>query len=100
VSYQFLSHKLEAVTSVRRFIEGGAFPAYPLNVMMETSNLCDLKCAMCGPFSSLNALRLFSIKAEQRGFMDPAVVRSAQDVARFDRANLWLRRADHQSGFR
>jgi pyruvate-formate lyase-activating enzyme len=80
VSYQFLSHKLEAVTSVRRFIEGGAFPAYPLNVMMETSNLCDLKCAMCGPFSSLNALRLFSIKAEQRGFVDPAVVRSAQDI--------------------
>jgi hypothetical protein len=48
---------------------GKEAPRFPANVFLEVSNLCDLKCAMCGPFSALNPHRLLSLREEERGFM-------------------------------
>ncbi len=65
----FVQEKYETISSIRDFMKGGAAPKFPANLFFEVSNLCDLKCAMCGPFSALNDMRLFSLKEEERGFM-------------------------------
>ena len=65
----YTSAKLETLVSARRFVEGGPVPAYPMNVFLEVSNFCNLRCAMCQPFSNLNPQRLSSIRIEERGFM-------------------------------
>lgn len=66
----YLDHKLESFLSMQKFCEGETpYPAYPANLYLETSNLCDMKCAMCGPFSSMNPSRLYALKREERGFM-------------------------------
>lgn len=62
--------KLEAISSYADFCQGGPDPAYPLEVFLELSNLCDLKCAMCVEFSALSPHRLNMIKAKNRGFME------------------------------
>lgn len=41
-----------------------------MEVFLEVSNLCDMKCAMCPTFSELSPHRLFSIKEQERGFID------------------------------
>ena len=64
------SQKLEAINSYAEFCDGGPDPAYPLEVFLELSNLCDLKCAMCVEFSALSPLRLNVLKARSRGFME------------------------------
>ncbi|MEM7018185.1 MAG: hypothetical protein AAF512_12700, partial [Pseudomonadota bacterium] len=45
-------------------------PAWPLELFLEISNLCDLKCAMCGTFSGLNKKRFIHLKQIERGFLD------------------------------
>lgn len=61
--------KRETVDSIRKFMSGEQAPPYPAKVFLEVSNLCDLKCAMCGPFSALSQTRFSSLGAEHRGFM-------------------------------
>jgi MoaA/NifB/PqqE/SkfB family radical SAM enzyme len=67
---QFGPAKLEAIRSYGDFCRSGVFPAYPLELFLEISNICDLKCAMCVQFSALNVHRLDMIKGTARGFMD------------------------------
>ncbi|BCU05743.1 Stf0 family sulfotransferase [Allochromatium tepidum] len=61
------------LASIERFAawaEGGAPPDAPLELFLEISNLCDLKCAMCPTFSGLSPSRLYSIKEQERGLLD------------------------------
>jgi MoaA/NifB/PqqE/SkfB family radical SAM enzyme len=67
---QFAPDKIEAIRSYADFCRTGTSPAYPLEIFLEISNICDLKCAMCVQFSALNAHRLNQIKRTSRGFMD------------------------------
>lgn len=67
---QFAGNKVEAVRSYAEFCRTGTSPAYPLEIFLEISNICDLKCAMCVQFSALNSQRLNQIKRTSRGFMD------------------------------
>lgn len=62
--------KLDAIASYAEFCRTGTSPAYPLEIFLEISNVCDLKCAMCVQFSALNVHRLNQIKGTARGFMD------------------------------
>jgi MoaA/NifB/PqqE/SkfB family radical SAM enzyme len=66
----YASRKIDAIASYAEFCRGGAFPAYPLEMFLEISNLCDLKCAMCVQFSALNARRFESLRATDRGFFE------------------------------
>src|SRR5215207_3271322 len=66
----FATDKIEAIRSYADFCRTGASPAYPLEIFLEISNICDLKCAMCVQFSALNAQRFNQIKSTSRGFMD------------------------------
>ncbi|MCW5735402.1 MAG: radical SAM protein [Enhydrobacter sp.] len=69
-SAQFAGDKIESIRSYADFCRTGTSPAYPLEIFLEISNICDLKCAMCVQFSALNAQRLSQIKRTARGFMD------------------------------
>lgn len=63
--------KRETVESLFAYLEGETDqPAWPMELFLEVSNLCDLKCAMCPTFSPLNDKRFENLKAEQRGLMD------------------------------
>lgn len=62
--------KAVSVASYAEFCKKGTLPAYPLEIFLEISNVCDLKCAMCVQFSALNPLRQKIIKGTRRGFMD------------------------------
>lgn len=66
---RYFDAKLQTLLSVKRFVQGGAVPKYPMMLFLEVSNYCNLTCAMCYPFSRLNPGRLHEIAAEQRGFM-------------------------------
>ena len=66
---QYTQQKYDTIASIEGFLKGENYPKYPANLFLETSNLCDLKCAMCGPFSALNSTRMFALKNEERGFM-------------------------------
>ena len=61
--------KQETVRSFAHFAQGGSTPDWPSELFLELSNVCDLKCAMCQEFSSLNPLRYFNLRQENRGFM-------------------------------
>jgi len=73
-SSAFADDKAQAIRSYAEFCEAGKIPAYPLELFLEISNICDLKCAMCVQFSALNANRLNQIKGTARGFMDQGEV--------------------------
>lgn len=79
----YTTQKLEALDSVRRFVEGGSSPAYPMMVFMESSNLCNLRCAMCEPFSPLNPFRASRIRSEDRGFMSMETARCVEELLPF-----------------
>lgn len=66
---RYIDAKQQTLLSVKRFVQGGSAPLYPMMLFLEVSNFCNLTCAMCGPFSRLNPGRLIEIAAEQRGFM-------------------------------
>jgi MoaA/NifB/PqqE/SkfB family radical SAM enzyme len=68
LSYKQL--KRETLDSFVAFAQGGPDPLWPAEVFLEVSNLCDLKCAMCGVFSRLNPNRFTILRQEDRGFMD------------------------------
>ena len=77
---KYVQQKYETIESITRFLKGEEYPKYPANVFLETSNLCDLKCAMCGPFSALNATRMFALKDQERGFMQTPEGLNLEDV--------------------
>lgn len=62
--------RLAAIERFAAWAEGGAPPDSPLELFLEVSNLCDLKCAMCPTFSGLSPSRLYSIKEQERGLLD------------------------------
>ena len=63
--------KLAAIRSFHAFC-GGAIPApaWPLELFLEASNVCDLKCAMCREFSAYHLHRPAGLRATPRGFLD------------------------------
>lgn len=63
-------YKQEAFQSFFNFAEGGEFPSWPLELFLEVSNICDLKCAMCPTFSALSPNRFVNISTTDRGLMD------------------------------
>jgi sulfatase maturation enzyme AslB (radical SAM superfamily) len=67
---EFISHKQKTVSSINDFLNGKErHPRFPLEIFLEISNVCNLKCAMCSVFSELNPYRLVALKAEDRGFL-------------------------------
>jgi MoaA/NifB/PqqE/SkfB family radical SAM enzyme len=64
------AYKLETILSYAQFCAGEGIPAYPLEIFLEVSNLCDLKCAMCFQFSALNTNRFKQLKSQDRGFLE------------------------------
>jgi uncharacterized Fe-S cluster-containing radical SAM superfamily protein len=64
-----LSAKAATIRSYAEFCAGRDMPAHPLEVFIEISNVCDLKCVMCAEFSALSPERLTKLKAKQRGFL-------------------------------
>ena len=69
-----LADKAETIRSFQAFAEGREMPAWPAELFLEISNICDLKCAMCPTFSALNPHRLFALKDAERGFLDTDTV--------------------------
>ena len=53
----YLQDKLEAIQSFYEFSRGEGLPKFPLEVYVEVSSLCNLRCAMCLDFSPLNRNR-------------------------------------------
>lgn len=70
MSSLFHQHKQETIDSFLRFTQGEEFPRWPMDVFLEVSNVCDLKCAMCATFSALNEHRYAKVAREERGFLD------------------------------
>jgi MoaA/NifB/PqqE/SkfB family radical SAM enzyme len=62
--------KREAFESFFRFEDGEGTPQWPIEIFLEISNICDLKCAMCPTFSSLNPRRFANLRSADRGVMD------------------------------
>jgi len=70
----YSEHKLQTIASYQQFLEQQSSPAYPLEIFLEISNVCNLKCAMCVVFSELNPHRLQILKSEDRGFLDKSLI--------------------------
>ena len=66
---QNVAAKLATILSFGRFCRGQGYPESPLELTLEISNLCDLKCAMCAEFSHLSSYRSKALKQQQRGFL-------------------------------
>lgn len=73
---KFVTHKQQTIDSFHGFLKGNGHPRFPLEIFLEISNVCNLKCAMCSVFSELNPHRLFALKAEHRGFLDRKYIES------------------------
>jgi len=67
---KFHRSKRDALESFYAFAEGGPLPEWPLEVFLELSNICDLKCAMCPTFSAINPKRFQNLKHAERGVFD------------------------------
>jgi MoaA/NifB/PqqE/SkfB family radical SAM enzyme len=67
------------VESFRRLVRGGGLPAAPIEIFLEVSNVCDLKCVMCPPFSALNPSRKLDQAAVGPGFLAVDAVTDAMD---------------------
>jgi GT2 family glycosyltransferase/MoaA/NifB/PqqE/SkfB family radical SAM enzyme/glycosyltransferase involved in cell wall biosynthesis len=72
-----IREKQEAIDSFEAFFRGEGFPQWPLEVFLEVSNICNLKCAMCAPFSALNPNRMLALAEQPRGVLDFAGVQHA-----------------------
>ena len=64
-----LEAKLEAIRSFAGFVRGEGLPAYPIEIFLEVSNVCDLSCVMCPRFSALNPDRKTDLAAVGPGFL-------------------------------
>ena len=65
----FHDAKIDALDSFVKFSYGGALPRWPLEIFLEISNICDLKCAMCPTFSAINPRRFSNLKKIDRGIL-------------------------------
>jgi len=65
-----LALKRESIASFVGFAEGGPSPRWPLEMYMEISNVCDLRCVMCTRFSAFNSARKQAIWDVDPGFLD------------------------------
>jgi uncharacterized Fe-S cluster-containing radical SAM superfamily protein len=70
----YAPQKLKAIRSYENFTRTGQTPAHPLEVFLELSNICDLKCAMCWEFSAINKNRLNNIARKGRGFLEKEAI--------------------------
>jgi|WetSurMetagenome_2_1015567.scaffolds.fasta_scaffold70569_2 MoaA/NifB/PqqE/SkfB family radical SAM enzyme len=77
---KYLNYKEETLKSLYNFSKTTDLPLYPLEVFLEISNVCDLKCAMCGTFSALDQWRFFHLKDTDRGFFDATKQSSLETV--------------------
>ena len=66
----YYKNKRNTLESLIKFFEHGKAVLSPLEIFLEISNVCDLKCAMCPTFSELNAARFYNLKQTDRGFID------------------------------
>jgi MoaA/NifB/PqqE/SkfB family radical SAM enzyme len=66
----FERHKIESIVSFAEFCLARSFPEFPLEVFLEISNVCNLKCTMCTEFSQINPYRLKTLKDKNRGFIN------------------------------
>jgi MoaA/NifB/PqqE/SkfB family radical SAM enzyme len=71
VPIAFTEYKRQTVEGFASFLAGGAPPQWPLEIFLELSNLCNLKCAMCGTFSGVNPMKYLLLSEMERGFMLP-----------------------------
>jgi len=63
--------KQRAISSFCAFLLGDAYPPLaPLELFLEVSNVCNLRCAMCPTFSAVNLHRPAAVKSQQRGYLD------------------------------
>lgn len=76
----FSTHKQRTIKSFQGHLEGRESPGHPLEIFLEISNVCNLKCAMCSVFSELNPYRLFALKSEERGFLDPKHIEALEPL--------------------
>jgi len=75
-----LDAKRDAIRSFAEFTEGRIpAPEFPLEIYLEISNVCDLRCVMCTRFSAFNPERKQAIWDVDPGFLD---ARAAADVLR------------------
>jgi len=58
VASGYRAAKLEAVQCFADYRAGKGSLGYPLEVFLEVSNLCNMRCVMCDAFSALNPYRL------------------------------------------
>lgn len=65
----FHAQKQEMLNSFVDFSYGGPMPRWPLEIFLEISNICDLKCAMCPTFSAINPKRFSNLKQVDRGIL-------------------------------
>jgi hypothetical protein len=61
--------KLQTIASFSRLCRGLETPCRPLEMTLELSNVCDLKCAMCTEFSQLSPKRFSTLQGRERGFL-------------------------------
>jgi MoaA/NifB/PqqE/SkfB family radical SAM enzyme len=60
-------------------MKGKEIPKYPLDIFLEVSNVCDLKCIMCATFSAINPNRHNNIAGTTRGFLDYAALQPMEE---------------------
>jgi MoaA/NifB/PqqE/SkfB family radical SAM enzyme len=65
-----LERKREAIAAFAEFAAGGASPRWPIEIYLEISNVCDLRCVMCTRFSAFNPARKQAIWDVDPGFLD------------------------------
>jgi MoaA/NifB/PqqE/SkfB family radical SAM enzyme len=70
MNIELTTGKRDAVWGFERFLNGEGMPPWPLEVFIEISNLCNLKCAMCGTFSAVSPVKHQNMTADERGFYD------------------------------
>ncbi len=71
---EWWANRVEAIQQFIGAAHGNCRPQWPLELFLEVSNVCDLRCAMCPTFSGLSPSRFFSIKEQERGFLDFAAL--------------------------
>lgn len=62
-------NKLATIHSFLEFCQGREQPLFPIEIFLELSNVCNLKCAMCAEFSLINPLRLAALQGTKRSMM-------------------------------
>lgn len=75
-----LRQKQLMVQSLEHFALGRGYPSWPLEVFIEVSNLCDMKCAMCPTFSAINPNRFFALKETRRDFFDESLYPKLESI--------------------